>query len=138
MPNYLLALAISSAIVIHSRRKKSLSPDGAAGAFALGMATATSTYAYFTAILLAFFLSSSKLTKFKAQRKKQLESDYEHSSERTLIQVICNGLVGGVLVLLFQIYFESSSSACFDQDKTALVLLWAYMGHYACCAGDTV
>ncbi|KAI7881610.1 hypothetical protein K492DRAFT_176961, partial [Lichtheimia hyalospora FSU 10163] len=136
MPNYLVALAISTAIVLHARKKKSLSPDGAAGAFVLGMATCTSTYAYFTLILLVFFLASSKLTKFKAERKKLLESDYEHASERTLIQVICNGLTGGVLTVLFQIYCEPYL-ACFDTSRMAIVLLWAYMGHYACCAGDT-
>lgn len=63
MPNWLLGFAVSSAIVVHSRRKRSLSPDGAAGAFVLGLATCTSTFAYFTVILLVFFLASSKLTK---------------------------------------------------------------------------
>ncbi|ORY99395.1 integral membrane protein DUF92-domain-containing protein [Syncephalastrum racemosum] len=136
MPNWLLGFTVSTAIVVHSRRKKSLSPDGAAGAFVLGLATCTSTFAYFTVILLVFFLASSKLTKFKAEKKRLLEADYEHSSERTLVQVICNGLVGGILVVLFQIYYENAPG-CFDQQRWASVILWAYLGHYGCCAGDT-
>ncbi|KAI8150025.1 integral membrane protein DUF92-domain-containing protein [Fennellomyces sp. T-0311] len=136
MPNYLLALALSTLLVIHSRRKKSLSPNGAAGAFVLGMATFTSSYAYFAVVLLTFFLASSKLTKFKAERKRLLEADYDKASERTLIQVACNGLTGGVLVALFQVFYEAKL-ACFDQDRNSIMLFWAYMGHYACCAGDT-
>ncbi|KAI9265080.1 integral membrane protein DUF92-domain-containing protein [Phascolomyces articulosus] len=136
MPNYLFALALSVLLVIHSRRKKSLSPNGAAGAFALGMVTFSSSYAYFTVILLTFFLASSKLTKFKAERKRMLEADYDHSSERTLIQVACNGLTGGIIVTLFQIYYEGQVS-CFDETRNSVILFWAYMGHYACCAGDT-
>ncbi|KAI9498939.1 integral membrane protein DUF92-domain-containing protein [Zychaea mexicana] len=136
MPNYLFALGLSILLVIHSRRKKSLSPNGAAGAFILGMATFTSTYAYFTVVLLTFFLASSKLTKFKAERKRLLEADYDHSSERTLIQVACNGLTGGIIAALFQVLYEGNLS-CFDQDRNSLILFWAYMGHYGCCAGDT-
>lgn len=62
-PAYLFAGALSSLLIIHARRKKSLSTDGQAAAFVLGMATFSSRFAYFTVILLVFFLASSKLTK---------------------------------------------------------------------------
>ncbi|SAM07099.1 hypothetical protein [Absidia glauca] len=78
------------------RRKKSLTRGGAAGAFALGMTTFSSSYWLFTIVLLTFFLTSSKLTKFKADRKRQLEDEYDQSSERNLVQVVCNGFAGGV------------------------------------------
>ena len=65
MPNFLFALSLSVLLVIHTRRKKSLSANGAAGAFVLGMATFSSSYAYFSVVLLTFFLASSKLTKVK-------------------------------------------------------------------------
>lgn len=63
MSAFIFAAALSSLLVIHARRKKSLSTDGQAAAFLLGMATFSSRFAYFTAILIAFFLASSKLTK---------------------------------------------------------------------------
>jgi preprotein translocase subunit SecG len=127
-PNFIFALGLSILIVVHSRRKKSLTWDGSAAAFLLGMVTFSSSLNVFTVVLLTFFLSSSKLTKFKADRKRVLEAEYEHSSERNYVQVLCNGLAGGVAVTLFQIYCESQNNACFDQVRWATVLLWVYIG----------
>jgi uncharacterized membrane protein len=135
--NILFALGLSILLVIHSRRKKSLSIDGASAAFALGMATFSSQLWVFTVVLLTFFISSSKLTHFKAQRKRVLEADYEASSERNAIQVACNGLAGGLAVVLFQ-YLCEPLGACYHEARWSTMLLWAYVGHYACCAGDTV
>ncbi|KAF7729306.1 Transmembrane protein 19 [Apophysomyces ossiformis] len=73
---------------------------------------------------------------FKAETKKKLECDYEQSSERNIIQVICNGLMGGITVTLFQLYAESSTT-CYNLSRWGTILLWANVGHYACCAGDT-
>ncbi|KAI8390076.1 integral membrane protein DUF92-domain-containing protein [Blakeslea trispora] len=137
MPSFLFALALSSLLVVHSRKKKSLSVDGAAAAFMLGIVTFSSERWVFTVVLLTFFLSSSKLTKFKASQKRLLEAEYEASSERNSIQVACNGLMGGIAVFLFQLYCEPSNLTCFHQAHYSLVFLWAYVGHYACCAGDT-
>jgi len=63
MPHYTFAVALSTLLAVYALRKKSLSKDGAAGAFALGMVTFSSNYWLFTVVLLVFFLSSSKLTK---------------------------------------------------------------------------
>ncbi|KAI8059408.1 integral membrane protein DUF92-domain-containing protein [Gilbertella persicaria] len=112
MSHLLFALGLSILLVIHSRRKKSLSIDGAAAAFMLGMVTFSSRLWLFTVVLLTFFLSSSRLTKFKADQKRRLEADYEDASERNAVQVACNA-------------------------RWSRVLIWAYVGHYACCAGDT-
>ncbi|OAD79823.1 hypothetical protein PHYBLDRAFT_91853, partial [Phycomyces blakesleeanus NRRL 1555(-)] len=132
----LFALGLSILMVIHTRRKKSLTIDGAVGAFFLGMITFSSTYFFFTVVLLSFFLSSSKLTKFKADRKKLIEIDYEKSSERDLTQVVCNGLLGGIAVGLFH-YLGEPTTTCYDQSKLHTVMMWIYIGHYGCCAGDT-
>lgn len=63
MPHYTFAVALSTLLAVYALRKKSLSKDGAAGAFALGMVTFSSNYWLFTVVLLVFFLSSSRLTK---------------------------------------------------------------------------
>lgn len=66
---------------------------------------------------------------FKAERKRLLESDYEQASERTLVQVVCNALTGGVLVILFQLYFESQGIKHIDDALPwSKVIVWAYMG----------
>ncbi|KAG0953108.1 hypothetical protein G6F26_000342 [Rhizopus arrhizus] len=93
------------------------------------MATFSSSLYVFTVVLLTFFLTSSKLTKFKAERKRVLEADYEALSQRNLTQVICNGLLGGITVSLFQWV------SCL-KGKHELLLI-NYGRHYGCCAGDT-
>lgn len=128
MPHFTFALVLSCLIVVHSRRKKSLTWDGAAAAFLLGLVTFSSSLYVFTVVLLAFFLSSSKLTKFKANRKRILEAEYELSSERNYVQVLCNGLAGGVAVTLFQMYCETQHYTCFNQARWSTILLWAYIG----------
>ncbi|GAA5810649.1 hypothetical protein MFLAVUS_004073 [Mucor flavus] len=137
MPHFIFAIVLSCLIVVYSRRKKSLTWDGAAAAFVLGMVTFSSSLSVFTVVLLTFFLTSSKLTKFKAERKRVLEAEYEASSERNYVQVLCNGLAGGIAVILFQALCESQNYTCFNQARWSTVLLWAYIGHYGCCAGDT-
>lgn len=127
MNRFLFALLLSILLVVHSRRKKSLSVDGATAAFILGLATFSSHYWVFTVVLLTFFLSSSKLTKFKAERKRVLEAEYEASSERNWVQVVCNGLCGGIAVFLFQFLCEKDTT-CFSQARWSIVLIWAYIG----------
>lgn len=128
MTHLTFAFCLSSLIVVYSRKKKSLTWDGASAAFLLGLVTFSSSLNVFTVVLLTFFLSSSKLTKFKAEKKRLLEAEYELSSERNWIQVLCNGLAGGIAVTLFQILCESTNYACFDQARWSTVLLWAYIG----------
>jgi uncharacterized membrane protein len=128
MPHFLFAFGLSSLLVVYTQKKKSLSKDGALGAFILGMATFSSSLYVFTVVLLTFFLTSSKLTKFKAERKRVLEADYEALSQRNLTQVICNGLLGGITVSLFQWFVERQSLACYDHARWSTILLWAYLG----------
>lgn len=128
MPHFLFAFGLSSLLVVYTQKKKSLSKDGALGAFILGMATFSSSLYVFTVVLLTFFLTSSKLTKFKAERKRVLEADYEALSQRNLTQVICNGLLGGITVSLFQWFVERQSLNCYDHAKWSTILLWAYLG----------
>lgn len=128
MPHFIFAIVLSCLIVVYSRRKKSLTWDGAAAAFVLGMVTFSSSLSVFTVVLLTFFLTSSKLTKFKAERKRVLEAEYEASSERNYVQVLCNGLAGGIAVILFQALCESQNYTCFNQARWSTVLLWAYIG----------
>ncbi|KAI8082716.1 integral membrane protein DUF92-domain-containing protein, partial [Halteromyces radiatus] len=132
----IFAFGLSTLLVVYTRRKKSLTRDGAGGAFVLGMTTFASSYWLFTVVLLTFFLTSSKLTKFKAERKRLLEDEYDLSSERNLTQVLCNGLVGGIAVSFFHTLADSEL-VCYSSFPWGKMLLWIYIGHYSCCAGDT-
>ena len=102
-------------------RKKSLDFSGAALAVLFGFVL-TAASACFCTSLLAFFLSSSRLTKFKAEEKRQFDAEYKegkvrkcdlttdlnfdkHSifsgGQRNWIQVLCNGGVAATASVLY-------------------------------------
>ncbi|KAF9162763.1 Transmembrane protein 19 [Actinomortierella ambigua] len=132
--------ALCAFMVQHGLSKKSLSTSGAVAATVVGMGTFTHLPGVFGTVLLTFYLSSSRLTKYKAQIKKTLEEDHQEGGARTAIQVFSNGATGTALALAFQYVFWTSAqrpATLFYQDWRASTLLFAYIGHYACCNGDT-
>ncbi|KAF8931954.1 Transmembrane protein 19 [Dissophora ornata] len=132
--------ALCAFMVRHGLSKKSLAPSGALAATVVGLGTFTNSPYVFGSVLLTFYLSSSRLTKFKSQIKKTLEEDHQEGGGRTAVQVFSNGAVGTALALAFQyIYWNSEyrPAALFMNDWRASTLLFAYIGHYACCNGDT-
>ncbi|CAI5515484.1 unnamed protein product [Closterium sp. Naga37s-1] len=62
-------------------RKRSLSSSGAAAAFVVGSLTMTAG-ARFGVTLIAFFLSSSKLTRLGAQHKRRVEERFKEGGQR--------------------------------------------------------
>ncbi|KAF9087093.1 Transmembrane protein 19 [Mortierella sp. AD031] len=137
---FLYPAALCAFMVRHGLTKKSLAPSGAMAAAVVGLGTFTNSPYVFGSVLLTFYLSSSKLTKFKSQIKKTLEEDHQEGGGRTAIQVFSNGATGTVLALIFQYIFwttESRPATLFLNDWRASTLLFAYIGHYACCNGDT-
>ncbi|KAG0378545.1 Transmembrane protein 19 [Mortierella sp. AD032] len=132
--------AMCAYIARHGLTKKALSQSGAMAATVVGLGTFTNSPYVFGTVLMTFFLSSSKLTKFKSQIKKTLEEDHQEGGGRTAIQVFSNGATGAALALLFQYIFwttESRPATLFVNDWRASTVLFAYIGHYACCNGDT-
>ncbi|ORX61553.1 hypothetical protein DM01DRAFT_1316337 [Hesseltinella vesiculosa] len=134
MDPFVFAFVLSSLFVIYTQRKKSLTNDGAAGAFVVGLITFSASYWYFAVVNLTFFFTSSRLTKFKADRKRLLEDDFDKCAQRNLTQVICNGLGGTIAVAWFH---TIDSNQCYASIQGGSILIWAYLGHYAACCGDT-
>ncbi|KAG2428662.1 hypothetical protein HXX76_011367 [Chlamydomonas incerta] len=81
-------------------RKGSLAPSGAAAAFVVGCGTLGSSLRL-GATLVAFFLSSSKLTAYKEELKEGLEENAKKGGQRSWVQVLCNGLVPTVLAVVY-------------------------------------
>ncbi|KAG0260401.1 Transmembrane protein 19, partial [Mortierella polycephala] len=132
--------ALCTFMVRHGLSKKSLSHSGAVAAAVVGLGTFTNLPCVFGSVLLTFYLSSSKLTKFKSQVKKTLEEDHQEGGGRTAIQVFSNSVTGTAVALAFQYIFWTSASrpaTLFSNDWRASTLLFAYIGHYGCCNGDT-
>jgi len=50
---------------------------------------------------MAFFVTGSKVTKFRSAQKKKLETDFKEGGQRNWIQVLCNGGMATQLALLY-------------------------------------
>ncbi|KAJ3127860.1 Transmembrane protein 19 [Nowakowskiella sp. JEL0407] len=132
-----LASLLCLLLAWHGLRKNSLAYSGAIAATFTGLLTFTHYSFYFSALLLAFYLSSSRLTKVKANIKKQLEEHFVDGGKRTATQVFSNSLTA-VIICTFHHFSFPPSSQCPPQNSilsTSLIL--AYLAHYACCNGDT-
>jgi uncharacterized protein (TIGR00297 family) len=81
-------------------RKKSLTLSGVVGAVLLGTTMFALGSIEWYGVLIAFFVSSTKLTKYKKRRKSAAESGYAKSGNRDIAQVAANGGIGLVLCVL--------------------------------------
>ena len=98
------AIIIPLYIAISGLKKQSLDSSGAL----LGVVVAfvlTITRWCFLWALMAFFVTSSKATKYKQEIKKRIEGDaFKPGGQRNWIQVICNG---GVALFMSVQYLHS-------------------------------
>lgn len=83
-----------------SFRFKFLSDDGAATAFILGSFIFGFGGMAATVPILTFFILSSLLSKVGKRYKKEVENNYEKSSVRDAAQVLANGGIGGILIII--------------------------------------
>ncbi|HNY37204.1 MAG TPA: DUF92 domain-containing protein [Petrotogaceae bacterium] len=103
MLNFVIGLVLSFIISFYAYRKKSLTLSGVAGAMALGASLYFFGGFLFFTILIAFFVSSTLLTKFKKSEKKDTEIIAEKSGRRDYSQVIANGLPAFLTAFLYYI-----------------------------------
>jgi len=119
----------------HSRN--SLSTSGALFAVAVGFCLTLAHYSFFLC-LLAFFISSSKATKFKQEIKKKVEDDFKEGGQRNWQQVLCNGGMATQLSLLYMLDVGSADLPVdFRHQYRASWLGVAVLGAVSCCNGDT-
>ncbi|XP_073143064.1 protein PGR isoform X2 [Henckelia pumila] len=133
-----VAAAMASILVAgRSFRKKSLDISGAI--FAVFVMTIHITVNYrFAAILLAFFFTSSKLTKIGEDRKRKVDADFKDGGQRNWIQVLSNSGIATLLVLITW-KLVGAHDYCLDAKESPLLtsLAGGIIGHYCCCNGDT-
>ncbi|KAG5456672.1 MAG: hypothetical protein BJ554DRAFT_3523 [Olpidium bornovanus] len=113
-----VALASLACALLAARglRSKSLSPDGAAAAVAVGMATFTAPY--------------------KAAVKKKLEEEYREGGQRNHVQVLSNGALGALLALIYTAFVGGGRPTCPPPSipdawwgSTEACILLMYLGH---------
>ncbi|KAL9654625.1 hypothetical protein ABK040_006687 [Willaertia magna] len=131
-------ILISFAIAYSGFRKRSLNFSGALSAFIVGLITLHGGLA-FACILLFFFYSSSKLTKYRADIKKKREEDYKEGGQRDYLQVLANGAFPSLLCLIYQLSSFDNDLFLFNSKdyKEKTFLLACYLGAYIANASDT-
>ncbi|AKG34278.1 DUF92 domain-containing protein [Paenibacillus durus] len=84
--------------------KGSLSLSGMLAAMLMGTVYFGAGNAFWFGILLLFFISSSLLSKLRAEHKEELERSYAKTGRRDAGQVFANGGLGMLFVLLNAVY----------------------------------
>jgi len=94
---------------IHGFRKKSLSPDGALTAFAIGFGIMASAVKAYPIGLIILYLVGSRTTKIGKKQKARLEEGYHEAGYRTGGQVLCNSLCAFIGTALWNMFFVPQS-----------------------------
>lgn len=144
------SVGFSSAIAIYGYKKKSLSIDGAIGGVVVGLFSCFFGGYRGAFTLFMFFISSSKITKFKENIKKKIEDGHKSGGQRNAVQVFSNGFTGCLCILLFGIFtnvtlhnivnielFVPEIPINKDIMYWPSIFMISYIAHYACCNGDT-
>ena len=128
-----LSLILCCILGFHGLKKKSLSVDGAISAFILGFIIFTHADLLWSVVLLAFYLSGSKVTKVGSDRKKGYEEGYLDCGQRASIQVWANGLTGAILSIIDRTLLGTYYDQCYqDSSITHWILFTGYLAHFAC------
>ncbi|NXN28499.1 TMM19 protein, partial [Nycticryphes semicollaris] len=134
---WLFSVLVPLTIATQGLKKKSLDHSGALGGLVVGFILTVANYSFFTS-LFVFFVTSSKLTKWKKDKKKQIDSEYKEGGQRNWVQVFCNGGVPTELALLYMIENGPGEIPIdFSKQYTASWMCLSLLGALACSAGDT-
>ncbi|XP_033619667.1 transmembrane protein 19 isoform X2 [Fukomys damarensis] len=134
---WLFSVVVPVLISYNGFKKKSLDHSGALGGIVVGFILTIANFSFFTSLLM-FFLSSSKLTKWKGQAKKHIDSEYREGGQRNWIQVFCNGAIPTEIALLYMIENGPGEMPIdFTKQHTASWMCLSLLAALACSAGDT-
>lgn len=123
----MLGILISSSIGAVAYRRGSLSKSGWLGAILTGTATFGFGGWAHGVTLVAFFVSSTLLSRWHKRHKQQLEhAIFEKGSQRDIWQALANGGLGSVICLLMPLFPHSID-----------ILNALYIGAMATVAADT-
>jgi len=134
---WISATIVPVIVVSWGHGRRSLSTSGALLALLVGFCLTLAHYSFFLC-LLAFFVSSSKATRYKQELKAAVEDDFKEGGQRNWLQVLCNGGMATELSLLYLLDVGSSDLPIdFHTHYRASWLGVAVLGALSCCNGDT-
>lgn len=122
--NPIYSAVIVLLVVLYVVRLHWLSVSGSAAAFVVGWITLAGGGWQGTAVLLTFFVTSSVLSRWRAEHKRRMEFLTARGSQRGATQVLANGGVASLCIALYALTGET----CW----------WlAFVGAYAAANADT-
>ncbi|XP_029035384.1 transmembrane protein 19 isoform X1 [Osmia bicornis bicornis] len=134
---WLTAVVIPIFMALWGLKRKSVDVSGAVLGLFMGFILTLTSFCHL-ACLFAFFVTSSKATKFRAHQKRKLEADFKHGGQRNWIQVLCNGGMATQLALLYLLDVGCVEQPIhFDKHYRSSWLSIGILGAFACCNGDT-
>ncbi|XP_076167669.1 transmembrane protein 19 [Ptiloglossa arizonensis] len=134
---WLAAIAIPLFMSFWGLQKKSVNISGAVLGLFVGFILTITSYAHL-ACLFTFFVTSTKATKFRSDKKKKIEADFKEGGQRNWIQVLCNGGMASQLALLYLLDVGCGERPVdFDKNYRGSWLSVGILGAFACCNGDT-
>ncbi|CAG5926792.1 unnamed protein product [Menidia menidia] len=99
---WLFSILVPVMLTLRALKRRSLDKSGALGALLVGFVLTMANFSFFSS-LLAFFLTSSKLTRWGGAKKKKIDAEYKEGGQRNWVQVFCNGGVPTEVALLYMI-----------------------------------
>lgn len=129
MLHLLITLIVALIISVISFKAKFLTKDGIVAQFVLAVLLFGLGGVKWSVPIVTFFFLSSILSKIRNNKNKEVEKYFEKTGQRDKWQVIANGGIGGVLViinyissseLLYLIYVSSVAAVCADTWATEI------------------
>jgi uncharacterized protein (TIGR00297 family) len=134
------ALATLVAVLLSYRalRKKSLTPTGAASAFAVGFLSIWTGARGFN--LLVFYQIGTTATKYKKDLKIKIDGTIATSGSqaRGPMQVLACSLIAVVLGLIHGVYCGEEGAIDFEDSYLASCLTCGILAHHSTCLADTL
>lgn len=118
--------ALSLLIGLAAERRGSLTRDGVGGAVLVGTLTFGLGGLAWAVVVVAFFVSSSLLTHYSAERKRAASAEYEKGGRRDLAQTLANGGAATLLAVLGALF-----------PAQAMPVFAAFAGAMAAVTADT-
>lgn len=134
---WLFSILVPLTLTVRALKKRSLDYSGALGALLVGFVLTMANYSFFSS-LLAFFITSSRLTRWGGAVKRKIDADYKEGGQRNWVQVFCNGGVPTELALLYMIEVGPGEIPIdFGKQYSASWMCLSLLGALACSTGDT-
>jgi len=133
-----IAILIPFLIGVRAVKKKSLDFVGTIVAFAVGFILTMSNYGFIT-MLLAFYLTSTKLTRFRADIKSNQDAESE-KKPRSTANVICNSAPAVLFSILYIVEAGCSETHVDLSPSPSFTSSWlsvAVLGSLSSCCADT-